>query len=78
MPVNELVAQRTVNKETVQETLKQNNLFIVLPTLDEFDACLANLYECKMYRDYIINYLIRHLYVRVEKVENRLPSAERI
>ncbi len=64
MPVNELVAQRTKNKETVAETLKMNNKYIVLPSISEFDAYLESLWENNSYRDYIVNYLIRHHYVR--------------
>ena len=35
-----------------------------LPELWEFDAFIENLWKRGMYREYIVNYLIRHHYVR--------------
>ena len=64
MPTDLLVEQRTKNKTTVIETCKMNNQFIVLPTLDEFDQFLESLWERNKWKEYIINYLIRHHYVR--------------
>ena len=64
MPFDELVDQRTMNKETVQESLKMNNLFKVLPTLDEFDNFIESLWQKSKHKEYIINFLIRHCNVR--------------
>ena len=64
MPVDELIIQRNTNKADVTENLKQANLFTVLPTLEEFDNFLEDLWQKSKYREYIINYLIRHYYVR--------------
>lgn len=64
MPIEMLTNEREKNKEIVQETLKQNNTYIVLPTLDEFDNFLEQLWKGGKCKDYIINYLIRHHYVR--------------
>ena len=64
MPVNELIEQRNVNKEEVTEMLKQANLFSDLPPLSVFDDYLEDLWNKHLYREYIINYLIRHHYVR--------------
>ena len=64
MPVNELVEQRTINKGDVAENLKQANMFTELPSLEEFDLFLEDLWQKSKFRDYIVNYLIRHHYVR--------------
>ena len=64
MPVDTLVKFRDQNKETVQEMIKLNNQFIVLPSLGEFDAYIELLWSNKKYKEYIINFLIRHHYVR--------------
>jgi len=64
MPIDQLVLQRNINKEEVNETLKQANLFTELPSLEEVDNFIETLWKKGMYRDYIINYLIRHHYVR--------------
>ena len=64
MPTEELVEQRTTNKAEVTETLKQANLYTELPSIEELDAFLENLWKQNKYRDYICNYLIRHHYVR--------------
>ena len=37
---------------------------VVLPNLEEFDDFLEMLWQKSKYRDYIVNYLIRHHYVR--------------
>ena len=64
MPVDTLVKFREQNKETVQDMIKMNNQFIVLPSLGEFDNYLELLWSDKKYKEYIINFLIRHHYVR--------------
>ena len=64
MPVDYLVEQRTTNKADVTENLKQANLFTELPTLSEFDLFLEDLWGENKFREYIVNYLIRHHYVR--------------
>ena len=64
MPVDYLVEQRTTNKGEVTEHLKQANLFTELPSLDELDNFIENLWKQNKYRDYIINFLLRHHYVR--------------
>ena len=64
MPVDYLVEQRTTNKADVTENLKQANLFTELPTLSEFDLFLEDLWKMNKFREYIVNYLIRHHYVR--------------
>lgn len=64
MPVDELIEQRVTNKAEVTENLKQANLFTALPTLQEFDDFLETLWKKDNYRSYIVNYLIRHHYVR--------------
>ena len=62
--VNVLVKFRDQNKATVQEMIKMNNQFIVLPGLGEFDAYIEFLWSSKKYKEYIVNFLIRHHYVR--------------
>ena len=64
MPVEEYIRQRTVNKEDVQEHLRQANSFKVLPALEEYDAFIQDLWDTCKYREYIINYLMRHYYTR--------------
>ena len=64
MPVQEYIRQRTVNKEDVQEHLRQANSFKVLPALEEYDAFIQDLWDTCKYREYIINYLMRHYYTR--------------
>ena len=64
MPIDELVEQRSLNKADVNEHLKQANLFTELPSLEEVDGYIETLWKQSKYRDYIINYLIRHHYVR--------------
>lgn len=64
MPIDELVEQRTTNKAEVTEALKQANLYTVLPSLEELDNFIETLWKQSKYRDYIVNYLIRHHYVR--------------
>ena len=64
MPIDILVEQRTTNKADVIETLQQANYYTDLPELDEFDTFIENLWKRGMYREYIVNYLIRHYYVR--------------
>ena len=64
LPTDELVEQRTTNKGEVTEHLKQANLFTQLPSIDELDAFIETLWKQSKYRDYIVNYLIRHHYVR--------------
>ena len=64
MPTDELVEQRTTNKAEVTEALKQANLFAELPSLEQLDAFIENLWQKGMYRDYVVNFLLRHHYVR--------------
>ena len=64
LPVDTLVKFRDQNKATVQEMIKMNNQFVVLPSLGEFDNYLELLWSDKKYREYIVNFLIRHHYVR--------------
>ncbi len=64
MPVDTFVKFREQNKEAVQDMIKMNNQFIVLPSLGEFDNYLELLWSDKKYKEYIINFLIRHHYVR--------------
>ena len=64
MEINVLTKFREQNKETVQDMIKMNNMFIVLPSLGEFDNYLELLWSDKKYKEYIINFLIRHHYVR--------------
>ena len=64
MPAESLVEQRTTNKFEVNEVLKQANMFTILPSLNLFDDFLEELWQKNKFRDYIVNYLIRHHYVR--------------
>lgn len=64
MPHDILVEQRTKNKETIEDTLKQVNQYMVLPSLQEFDDHIEQLYQKENYLPYVINHLIRHHYVR--------------
>jgi len=64
MPIDQLVDQRNINKEEVNEALKQANLYTELPSLEEVDGYIETLWKKGMYRDFIVNYLIRYYYVR--------------
>ena len=64
MPIDVFHEQRDTNKKDVREHLQQANSFKVLPSLEEFDAFIENLWQKGLYREYIINYLIRYHYVR--------------
>ena len=64
MPHDELIEQRTLNKQDVDEHLKQANAFKTLPELSEYDAFVDSLWSEGKYREYIINFLMRHYYVR--------------
>ena len=64
MPTDELVEQRSLNKGEVNENLKQANMFTVLPSLEELDDFIETLWKQNKYRDYIVNFLLRHHYVR--------------
>ena len=64
MPIDQLVLQRNINKEEVNEHLKQANLYTELPSLEEVDNFIETLWKKGMYRDFIVNYLIRYYYVR--------------
>ena len=64
MPIDQLVDQRNINKEEVNEALKQANLYTELPSLEEVDNFIETLWKKGMYRDFICNYLIRYYYVR--------------
>ena len=64
MPIDIFHEQRDTNKKDVREHLQQANSFKVLPPLEEFDAFIENLWQKGLYREYIINYLMRYHYVR--------------
>jgi len=64
MPAEYLIEQRSLNKQDVKENLQQANMFTNLPDISEFDAYIEKLWSSNMYRDYIINFLLRHHYVR--------------
>lgn len=64
MPVDRLVEQRTINKGVVRDALKQVNTLKELPSLEDYDIYLESLWDKKKYKEYIINYLLRHHYVR--------------
>jgi hypothetical protein len=64
MPVDRLVEQRSINKGVVRDALKQVNTLKELPSLEDYDIYLESLWDKKKYKEYIINYLLRHHYVR--------------
>ena len=64
MPILRLVEQRTINKGEVIEVLKQANTLKDLPSLEEYDQYLDDLWTAGKYREFIVNYLLRHHYVR--------------
>ena len=64
LDTSELIQQRNKNKESVNEQTKMNNQFIQLPTIEALDDYLEQLYVKQKWGDYIINYLLRHHYVR--------------
>ena len=64
MPILRLVEQRTINKGEVIEVLKQANTLKDLPSLEEYDQYVDDLWTAGKYRDFIVNYLLRHHYVR--------------
>ena len=64
MPTEALTQKRQENKVPIQEGLKQTNQYIILPSLQEFDEYIDKLFSERKYMEYIVNYLIRHCYVR--------------
>jgi len=64
MPIDIFHEQRDTNKKDVREHLQQANSFKVLPPLEEFDAFIETLWQKSLYREYIINYLMRYHFVR--------------
>jgi hypothetical protein len=64
MPTDALEKKRQDNKGTIQEGLKQTNKYIILPSITEFDYYISKLFRERKYMEYIVNYLIRHCYVR--------------
>ena len=64
LPVDTIILKRTDNKDEVTEMLKQTNSHMTLPSLAEYDAYLELLWTKGKYRDYIVNYLMRHHYTR--------------
>jgi len=76
-PVEVLLEQRKKNKETIQEALKQVNQFIVLPSLEEFDAHIESLYADENWVPYVINHLIRYHYVRNKDLMFQWATAQR-
>ena len=60
MPHDELIEQRSINRKDVDEHLKQANSFKELPELKEYDAFIEDLWNHCKYREYIVNYLMRH------------------
>ena len=64
MPIDIFHEQRDMNKKDVREHLQQANCMKELPSLEEYDAFVENLWQKKMHREYIINYLMRFHYVR--------------
>ena len=64
MPTQQLKDQRTLNKSTVKESLQMRNKYIVLPEITEFDDYIEDLFNKSKFREFIVNYLIRHHYVR--------------
>ena len=64
LDVDKLTDQRALNKTTVSESLKMKNRYIILPTVHEFDDYIECLWKDCRYREFIVNFLIRHYYVR--------------
>ena len=66
LDVKELVKARAVKKQGIIQYTKKTNQSIAddLPTLESFDHHLDYLYDEKKYKEFIVNYLIRHCYVR--------------
>ena len=64
LPIATFVEQRNTNKDDVIETMKQANSLRKLPSLEELDAFIEELWQKKLYREYVLNYLIRHHYTR--------------
>ena len=66
LDVKELEKQRKLNKGGIAQHTKDQNkkLSSTLPSINEFDSHLDYLFEKKMYNEFVINFLIRHLCVR--------------
>ena len=64
MPIEVFHEQRDINKKDVREHLQQANNFKKLPSLEEYNLFIDNLWQKKMHGEYIINYLMRYHYVR--------------
>ena len=64
LPTDKLIKQRTNNSNEVEANVRQNNSRLSLPDITEFDDYITDLFKRKKYREYIINYLMRHYFVR--------------
>ena len=64
LPTDKLIKQRTSNSNEVEANVRQNNSRLSLPDITEFDNYITDLFKKKKYRVYIINYLMRHYFVR--------------
>ena len=64
MPFNELVIERVKLKETIDDSLRQTNQYMVLPSIEEFDDHIETLYQNEDWLPYVINHLLRHYFVR--------------
>jgi hypothetical protein len=64
MPTEALEKKRQDNKGTIQEGLKMTNKYIILPSITEFDDYISKLFRERKYMEFIVNYLIRHCFVR--------------
>jgi hypothetical protein len=64
MPIETFLVQRSKNRTSIDESLKQTNKFMELPSLDELDNHIEELYQDGQWVPYIINWLLRHHYVR--------------
>ncbi len=64
--VRELVKARQVKKQSIIEYTREENAKAAtnMPSVDMFDKHIDFLYDHKMYREFIINYLIRNCHVR--------------
>ena len=66
MPIEIFHEQRDINKKDVREHLQNANRILPekLPSIEEYDTFIENLWQKGMHREYIINYLMRYHYVR--------------
>lgn len=75
--VKELEKRRAKNKETIQIATQTNNTMIKLPSVNELDGFIEDLYVKELWKDYIINYLIRNCYVRNEDLDLEFVDTRR-